>query len=58
MILVAQGSNEIQRISKEEEKRSRVQVEKAERKRLQRQILQESPDIDKLIKQREQNKIR
>ena len=58
MILVAQGSNEIQWIPKEEEKRSRVQVESAERKRLQRQILKESPNIDKLIKQREHNKIR
>jgi len=33
-------------------------LKEAERKRLQRQILKESPDIDKLIKQREQNKIR
>ena len=58
MILVAQGSNEIQRIPKEEEKDPEYKLKEAERKMLQRQILKESPDIDKLIKQREQNKIR
>ena len=43
---------------KKKKKDPEYKLKEAERKRLQRQILKESPDIDKLIKQREQTKIR
>ena len=43
---------------KKKKKDPEYQSKEAERERLQRQILKESPNIDKLIKQREQNKIR
>ena len=43
---------------KKKKKDPEYKLKEAERKILQRQILKESQDIDKLIKQREQNKIR
>ena len=58
MILVAQGSNEIQRIPKEEEKRSRVQVERNWKGKAVETNIKRKSGYDELIKQREQNKIR
>ena len=43
---------------KKKNKDTEYKLKEAERIRLQRQILKESPDIDKFIKQREQNKVR